>query len=358
MRRSRSRAITASAASATAYSGQRRNEGGPGAASVSTVAGPTANHAFAEVQEQPIGVDAAGEVLRQGRDDERGRHEERHGRGRREQQHRHEHELRRRRHPGTDAEDHPLRDRVDDHEDERTCAQATGPVRAREREATTAAIRAPAVTASATRSGRPSGRLARGCASRRSASTSRWDSMVCGAMATVICRWRRALCVVTTTTEPIKEDHDEDAELASGARDGRRTVRPSRCNGAGRGHRGEPGEPGTRALAPPAGAAAVTPATCVNVGAPTLRFFARSTGGLLPLLKVDLLYREGAFGLVPVPVGVVLPGSAWRPTLPMLTMSVAAAAVAGGEAPLALRFTAVSGTWQIDDVFVDPYARR
>ncbi|HWT25871.1 MAG TPA: hypothetical protein VN213_20365 [Solirubrobacteraceae bacterium] len=125
---------------------------------------------------------------------------------------------------------------------------------------------------------------------------------------------------------------------------------------------GEPwavtGEPSTRALALPAGASAVTAATCVNAGAPTLRFFARSTGGLLPLLKVDLLYRDGLFRLVSVPVGVVVPGSAWRPTLPMLTASVLAAAVAGGEAPLSVRFTALSGSWEIDDVFVDPYARR
>ena len=29
----------------------------------------------------------------------------------------------------------------------------------------------------------------------------------------------------------------------------------------------------------------------------------------------------------------------------------------GGEAPLAVRFTAVAGTWQVDDVYVDPHIR-
>ena len=124
---------------------------------------------------------------------------------------------------------------------------------------------------------------------------------------------------------------------------------------------GEPwgvtGRVGSRALALPAGASAVTPATCVNAGAPTFRFFARSTGGFLPLLRADLLYRDGLFRIVAVPAGIVLPGQAWRPTLPMLTVSAVAAAVAGGEAPLAIRFTAMSGSWQIDDVFVDPYSR-
>jgi hypothetical protein len=120
---------------------------------------------------------------------------------------------------------------------------------------------------------------------------------------------------------------------------------------------GVTGRVGSRALALPAGASVVTPATCVNAGAPTFRFFARSTGGLLPLLRADLLYRDGALRILAVPVGVVLPGTAWQPTLPMLTASALGATLAGGEAPLALRFTAVSGSWQIDDVFVDPYSR-
>jgi hypothetical protein len=120
---------------------------------------------------------------------------------------------------------------------------------------------------------------------------------------------------------------------------------------------GVTGAVGSRALALPAGASAVAPATCVTAGAPTFRFFARSTGGLLPLLRADLLYRDGALRIVPVPVGIVPAGGGWQPTLPMLTASAVGAALAGGEAPLAIRFTAVSGSWQIDDVFVDPYSR-
>jgi len=120
---------------------------------------------------------------------------------------------------------------------------------------------------------------------------------------------------------------------------------------------GVTGKVGTRALALPAGATALSPATCVNAGSPTVRFFARSTGGLLPLLRVDAVYRDG-LASVAVPVGVVLPTSRWQPSAPMLTGSVATAALAGGEVPMSLRFTAVRGTWQVDDVFVDPYSRR
>ena len=132
--------------------------------------------------------------------------------------------------------------------------------------------------------------------------------------------------------------------------------------GAGTVAGGEPwnvtGQTGRRALSLPAGASATTPATCVNAGAPTFRFFARSTAGLLPLLKVDLVYRDGVLGLLSVPAGVVTPTSSWQPSLAMLTHAAVGGALAGGEAPLSLRFTALTGTWQVDDVFVDPYARR
>jgi hypothetical protein len=41
----------------------------------------------------------------------------------------------------------------------------------------------------------------------------------------------------------------------------------------------------------------------------------------------------------------------------MLTASAVGATLAGGEAPLSIRITALSGSWQVDDLFVDPYAR-
>jgi hypothetical protein len=60
---------------------------------------------------------------------------------------------------------------------------------------------------------------------------------------------------------------------------------------------------------------------------------------------------------VPLPVGTVALGGSWAPTLPMLTGSAVGGLVSGGTAQVALRFTAVTGSWQIDDVFVDPYQR-
>lgn len=118
------------------------------------------------------------------------------------------------------------------------------------------------------------------------------------------------------------------------------------------------GTAGASSLELKAGASAVAAATCVNAAYPTFRFFARNTSGLLSTLNVSVQYRDTLLGLVTLPVGVVAGGSAWQPTTVMLTGSAVGAAVADGATPLSLRFSAVGGTWQVDDVFVDPYARN
>lgn len=120
------------------------------------------------------------------------------------------------------------------------------------------------------------------------------------------------------------------------------------------------GRLGSSSLSIPAGGSVTTAATCVNAAYPSFRFFAKSSGGLLgllPAMNVSLVYRDGLLGLVDVPIGTVPPTSSWKPSPVMLTASAVGAAVAGGEAPLALRFTSVAGTWNVDDVFVDPYRR-
>ena len=120
------------------------------------------------------------------------------------------------------------------------------------------------------------------------------------------------------------------------------------------------GRLGASSLSIPAGGSVTTAATCVNADHPSFRFFAKSSGGLLgllPVMTVELVYRDGLLGLVAVPIGTVAPSSGWKPSPVMLSLSAVGAAVAGGEAPLAVRFTSVSGTWQVDDVFVDPYKR-
>ena len=110
---------------------------------------------------------------------------------------------------------------------------------------------------------------------------------------------------------------------------------------------------GASSLSLPAGGSATSPYTCVNAAYPTIRFFARNTG-LLSTVLVQVVYQS-VLGLpVTLPVGTVALGGTWAPSAPMLTASAVPAALSGGTAQVALKFTAVTGSSQLDDVFVDP----
>jgi hypothetical protein len=74
-------------------------------------------------------------------------------------------------------------------------------------------------------------------------------------------------------------------------------------------------------------------------------------------MKVDLVYHDNLLGLVAIPAGIVLPSGQWKPTAPMLTLAAVAGLVSNGEAPLSVRFTSLAGTWNVDDVFIDPLQR-
>jgi hypothetical protein len=126
--------------------------------------------------------------------------------------------------------------------------------------------------------------------------------------------------------------------------------------GAGRVSGSEPygatGSVGDYSLELPAGASAQSPFTCVDAAYPTFRFFARNQG-LLSTVLVQVVYRT-LLGSVALPLGVVALSGEWEPTLPMLTGSVVTGVLSGGTAEAALRFTALTGSSRIDDVFVDP----
>ena len=113
------------------------------------------------------------------------------------------------------------------------------------------------------------------------------------------------------------------------------------------------GSAGAQSLRLPAGSSVQSPWTCVNAAYPTFRFFARNNG-LLSTVLVTVVYRDTLGLQLTIPVGVVALGSTWQPTAPMLTGSAVPAALSGGTAQIALRFTELTGSSQIDDVFVDP----
>jgi hypothetical protein len=126
-------------------------------------------------------------------------------------------------------------------------------------------------------------------------------------------------------------------------------------------HVGDAGD--ARSLKIPAGKSATTPTICVGLGHPTMRFFAKSTGGsllgsLVATLTVEVLFEDNAGSVHALPIGVVLPGSQWSPTLPYPVLANLLPLLSGDQTPVRFRFRAVGGSsWQVDDVYVDPHSR-
>jgi hypothetical protein len=107
---------------------------------------------------------------------------------------------------------------------------------------------------------------------------------------------------------------------------------------------------GSRSLTLPAGASATSPEFCINLLDPAVRAFARGTSG--GNLQIQVIFRGLSGNLTGILNVASLSGTnGWAPTsrvssslaLPVLT------------AYAQIRVTAVSGTWSVDDAFVDPY---
>jgi hypothetical protein len=107
----------------------------------------------------------------------------------------------------------------------------------------------------------------------------------------------------------------------------------------------------------PNGSSATTAPLCVGLDSPTLRFFARKNSGLLSTLAVSAVLRLEGGGTLTVPVGVVAAGGSWTPTLPYLFLGNLLPLLPGQYTPVSFRFTPLLGSWQVDDVYVDPFRR-
>ena len=122
------------------------------------------------------------------------------------------------------------------------------------------------------------------------------------------------------------------------------------------------GSDDSRSLSLPNGSAAVSPFTCVGLNEPTLRLFAKRNSALLGLvstLNVQIQVKT-SLGLslwLPVLPGD-LGGSSWHPTAPMPLIANILPLSASDKTPVRFRFTPLLGSWQIDDVYVDPMRNR
>jgi hypothetical protein len=118
---------------------------------------------------------------------------------------------------------------------------------------------------------------------------------------------------------------------------------------------GDAGE--ARSLLLPAGATATTPPVCVGLNEPTLRFFTRRNSGLLSTMSVWVDVQTSVGVWVTLPLGVDL-GGGWHPSLPMLVIANLLPLLPPDQTAVRFRFAPLlAGSWQIDDVYVDPRSR-
>lgn len=117
----------------------------------------------------------------------------------------------------------------------------------------------------------------------------------------------------------------------------------------------------SHSLSLPAGASATSPAICVGITHPSIRFFAkRRSGGMLSLstLRVDVLFETADGTVASLPIGLVLNSGSWQPTLPMVVIANLLPLLPGEQTPVAFRYIAQGADWSIDDAWVDPYSRK
>ncbi len=107
---------------------------------------------------------------------------------------------------------------------------------------------------------------------------------------------------------------------------------------------------------PAALTAAVSPRVCVGDEEPTIRFRYASSG-TSPQLRVDALFR-GTSGELRSDYVTTLSGRQSYGPSPIIRLGTNERAAAGQKTAIALVFTVQSGSYDIDDVYVDPFRSR
>ena len=109
----------------------------------------------------------------------------------------------------------------------------------------------------------------------------------------------------------------------------------------------------------PGGSSAITAPICIDETYPHFRLFVRNAGSLASALKIEVLYFDSKGNVVNTkPYDYKTTSSLWQPS-GMVGINVFTSKTTVAAAPIAFRFTptAKDGHFQIDDVYVDPWAR-
>lgn len=116
---------------------------------------------------------------------------------------------------------------------------------------------------------------------------------------------------------------------------------------------------GSHSLAIQPNGQAVSPAFCVSIAHPTLRFFARQTSGSWAVLNVILRWTDSAGASHDTTVGSLQSGTAWQAS-PVLALATTLPLWQAGETAsvrLVLQPERYGGAWAIDDAYIDPRMR-
>jgi hypothetical protein len=112
-------------------------------------------------------------------------------------------------------------------------------------------------------------------------------------------------------------------------------------------------------LSLPSGSSAVSPPVCMAIDTPSFRLFARNSGDPSSRLRVEAVFP--LLGLIRTKtVGTIQAGPTWAPTQSVSTV-LSLSTIVGTLIPSAvqIRFTPLdsSGSWQVDDLYIDPFRR-
>lgn len=110
----------------------------------------------------------------------------------------------------------------------------------------------------------------------------------------------------------------------------------------------------SRSLSLPAGASAKSNSICVGIEYPDIRFVARSSNPAATL-RVDVYFEDGFGNVQSAPVAVVNAGASWSPSLPLPVAVNLLPLLPGERTAVAFKFSASGGSFQVDNIFVDPY---
>lgn len=115
-----------------------------------------------------------------------------------------------------------------------------------------------------------------------------------------------------------------------------------------------------QSLSLPAGSSAISSPVCMSIDTPIFRLVARNSGDTSSGLRVEAVYP--LLGLIRTKtVSTVYAGSNWAPSQQMstvLTLSTIVGTLIPSSVQIRIAPVGSGGNWQVDDLYIDPFARH